>query len=91
MSVKEVNGIPVGAGDGAKPVERIGGGGIGNTVQRNLAAHQIDEQSDDRPQATLTERNLVVRGIRDTSNLLLGVLHFRKESTEGFADMEEIN
>ena len=82
---------PVGASDGAKPVERIGGGGVGNAVQGNLAAHQIDEQRDDSPQATLTEGNLVVSALGETVHLLLGVLHFGEESTEGFADMEEID
>ena len=82
---------PVGASDGAKPVERIGGGGVGNAVQGNLAAHQIDEQRDDSPQATLTEGNLVVSALGETAHLLLGVLHFGEESTKGFADMEEID
>ena len=53
---------PVGARDGAKPVEGIGGSGVGNAVQRNLAAHQVDEQSHHSPQAALTEGNLCVRG-----------------------------
>lgn len=57
----------------------------------NLAAHQIHEQSHHRPQAALSEGNLDVSFPTGGAYLLLGVLHFRHESTEGFADMKDID
>ena len=52
--------LPVGSRNSTKPVERIRGGSVGNTVERNLTADQVDEKGNNSPEATLTERNLHV-------------------------------
>jgi hypothetical protein len=48
----------VGSEDDSHPVERIGGLGRLNTIDRDLAAHQEDEQSDGSPEKLLTEWDL---------------------------------
>ena len=86
-----INDTPVRGHDGTDPVQRIRRAGVGDSVQRDLAAHQIHEQGHHRPQAALTEGNLDVSFPTGGAYLLLGVLHFRHESTEGLADMKDID
>ena len=58
FNIKKPNNLPVRSRDSTKPVERIGGGGVGNTVKRDLTTDQVDEEGDNSPKTTLTERNL---------------------------------
>ena len=51
----------VGRQDHTHPVERVGRLAGRDTVQRDLATHQENEQRHDGPQRLLTERNLAVR------------------------------
>ena len=85
--------IPVGGHNSTEPVERIRRSGVGNSIERNLAAHQVHKEGHDCPEATLTERNLDVSNPRNQghSYLLLRVLHLREISAKGFADVEKIN
>ena len=85
--------IPVGGHNGAKPVERIGRSGVGDSIERNLAAHQVHKEGHDSPKATLTERNLDMSNTlnQGDSYLLLRVLHLGEISAKGFADVEKIN
>ena len=51
----------VGGKDNSHPVEWIRGVVHSNAIQRNLAAHEEDEQRDDRPENLLAERNATIR------------------------------
>ena len=50
--------LPVRGRDRTQPVQGIRGGSVGNAIQRNLAAHKVNKQSNHCPQATFTEGNL---------------------------------
>ena len=64
------NYLPVGSRDSTKPVERIGGSGVGNTVKRNLTTDQVDEESNNGPKTTLTERNLHMSFLKISSRII---------------------
>ena len=85
--------LPVGGHNSTKPVKRISRGGVGNSIERNLAAHQVHKEGHNGPEATLTERNLDMSNALNQgySHLLLRVLHLREISAKGFADVEKIN
>jgi len=51
---------PIGSEDDTHPVERVGRLRVLDTVKWDLAAHQEDEQRDDRPENLLTEGNLAI-------------------------------
>ena len=61
LDVREnLQSLPVRGRDGTKPVERIRRSGVGNTVERNLTANQVNKEGNDGPKAALTERNLLM-------------------------------
>ena len=53
--------LPVRGRDRTQPVQGVRGGSVGNAIQRNLAAHKVNEQSNHSPQTALTEGNLGVK------------------------------
>lgn len=59
---------PVGGEDYSHPVERVRGLGGLDAVDGNLAAHEEDEERDNRPQHLLPERNLFTSNNKQKHN-----------------------
>ena len=52
--------VPVGSQNHSHPKERVRALRVDDTIKRNLATHQEDEQCDHRPEGLLSERDLCV-------------------------------
>lgn len=76
-------GTLVGGEDNSHPVERISSRGLVDSEDRNLAAHQVDEQHDSCPQGTFREA-VVALGFLDSGHQGEDGAHHVKESSAHF-------